>query len=50
MEPVGTCITCGRLKTGNLHHPDGRIEQNVTVCLNRRCEPGLNTYWQPRGC
>lgn len=46
MKPVGTCYTCRKLKTGNMHHPDGHIEVNVKVCLDRRCEPGLNTYWR----
>ena len=41
------CHTCRKLKRGNLHHPEGRIEYGVTVCIDRRCEPGLNTFYRP---
>jgi len=46
MTEKGTCRTCGNIREGNLHHPDGHIEYGVTVCIDRRCEPGLNTYWR----
>lgn len=42
-----SCRNCRKLKTGNLHHPDGHVEYNVSVCIDRRCEPGLNTYFRP---
>jgi hypothetical protein len=44
-----SCETCWNLKSGNLHLPDGSILNNVNVCLDKRCEPGLNTYYRPGG-
>jgi hypothetical protein len=42
-----SCQTCGKLRKGNIHHPDGRVEKDVTVCLDLQCDPGFATGWRP---
>ena len=42
-----SCQTCKNLKRGDRYHPDGHVEQNVTVCIDRKCETGLNTFYRP---
>lgn len=45
---IVSCETCRKLKEGNLHLPDGSILNNVRVCIDKRCEPGLNTFYRAR--
>jgi hypothetical protein len=48
LRGIVSCETCRKLKEGNMHLPDGSILNNVRVCIDKRCEPGLNTFYRPK--